>query len=143
MLRDVMEHLTNWQGKFSRCSNAAIWWVFFFFFFLIFNIFYFKKFDCYNGGRGIWTMDIFVRNIRRCYLSNKVLGSAAIWSMIPHCLMWGIWRGCNAQTFEGCENSAHGLKFLFLKTLFEWINALCLFSFATFSNMLDCCNFHV
>jgi len=25
--------------------------------------------------------------------------SAVIWSMIPHCLMWGIWWETNAHTF--------------------------------------------
>ena len=49
MQRDVMEHLASWQGKFSRCSNAAIWRVLK----NIYIIFYFKNFDCYNGGRGI------------------------------------------------------------------------------------------
>ena len=32
--------------------------------------------------------------------------------------------------FEGCERSVHDLMFLFLKSLFEWINASRLFSFA-------------
>ena len=33
--------------------------------------------------------------------------NAAIWSMIPHCLMWGIWWEQNSRTFEGCERSVH------------------------------------
>ena len=63
--------------------------------------------------------------------------NAAIWSMIPHCLMWGIWWEQNSRTFEGCERSVHEQKLLFLKTLFEWINALGQISFAAFPDLLD------
>ena len=44
--------------------------------------------------------------------------SLVIWSMIPHCIMWSIWQGRNARTFEGCERSIHDTKF-FLQTLPE------------------------
>ena len=33
-----------------------------------------------------------------------------IWSMIPHCLMWDVWREINALTFEENERSIHDLK---------------------------------
>ena len=33
--------------------------------------------------------------------------TTVIWSMIPHCLMWGIWREMNERTFEGNERSIH------------------------------------
>ena len=33
-----------------------------------------------------------------------------IWSMVPHCLMWGIWREHNACTFDGNERLIHNLK---------------------------------
>ena len=26
-----------------------------------------------------------------------------IWKVIPHWLMWCLWRECNARTFKGCE----------------------------------------
>ena len=35
---------------------------------------------------------------RSCRLKTKLL-----WSMIPHCLMWAIWRERNTHTFEGDE----------------------------------------
>ena len=55
--------------------------------------------------------------------------------------MCGIWRERNASTFEGCEKPVFDLKLLFLKTLFEWINALGLFSFDPLVEMLDSCAF--
>ena len=39
--------------------------------------------------------------------------STVIWSMIPHCLMWGIWRERNVCTFEGTERSIHNLMLSF------------------------------
>lgn len=49
----------------------------------------------------------------------------------------------DARSFEGCENSVLHLKLLFFKSLFEWINALGLISFASLTDMLDSCNFKV
>ena len=63
----------------------------------------------------------------------------AIRCMIPHCLMWGLWREKNARTFEGCEKPSHYLKLLFLRTLFEWGNALGLFSFYSLLDVIDSC----
>ena len=55
--------------------------------------------------------------------------SLVIWSMTPHCIMWGIWRERNARTFEGCERSTHDMKLFFLQTLLEWTDALGVFTF--------------
>ena len=49
--------------------------------------------------------------------------TTVIWSMIPYCLMWGIWGERNTHTFEGNERSIHHLKILFFQTLFEWATA--------------------
>ena len=48
--------------------------------------------------------------------------STVIWSMIHHCLIWGIWRERNA-TFEGNGRSINDLKLSFFQTQFEWANA--------------------
>lgn len=32
---------------------------------------------------------------------GKVSRCSPIWSMVPYCLIWGIWRERDAQTFEG------------------------------------------
>lgn len=49
------------------------------------------------------------------------VSNVAIWSRIPHCLVWVIWRERNAWIFEGRMIGAW-LKILFFNTLFEWIN---------------------
>jgi hypothetical protein len=69
--------------------------------------------------------------------------SANIWRVIPHSLMWGVWRERNARRFEGNENSLSDLKLSFLKTMFEWLNASGLFSFGSLADMLDSCVLNV
>ena len=56
------------------------------------------------------------------------LRSKVLWRMIPHCLMWVIWRERNTWTFDGNERSIHELKLLFFQTLFDWANATGVFS---------------
>jgi hypothetical protein len=56
---------------------------------------------------------------------------------IPHCLMWHIWRECNARTFEGCEQSVIKLKLQFYGSLFDWMSATRLFSFSNFFDLLE------
>jgi hypothetical protein len=36
-----------------------------------------------------------------------------VWRVIPHCIMWCLWRERNARTFEGCELSIAELKLQF------------------------------
>ena len=43
-----------------------------------------------------------------------------VWGAVPACFMWFIWRKWNWRTFEGRELSFPNLRFLFLRTLFEW-----------------------
>ena len=38
-------------------------------------------------------------------------------------LMWRIWREMNNQTFKGVELSFILIKYLFLRTLFDWMYA--------------------
>ena len=47
-----------------------------------------------------------------------------IWSIIPHCLMWCLWRERNSRCFEDYENSIPDLKLLFFRTLRDWLFAL-------------------
>ena len=33
-----------------------------------------------------------------------------VWRLVPHCLIWCIWRERNARSFEGCERSLPEIK---------------------------------
>ena len=68
---------------------------------------------------------------RSCRLDTKLL-----WSMIPHFLMWVIWRERNTRTFEGDERWIDELKLFFLQTSLEWANALGFVTFMSFPDML-------
>ena len=39
--------------------------------------------------------------------------------VVPHCLMWTIWRDCNYRTFEGLKKSVINIKYTFLHLQFE------------------------
>lgn len=45
---------------------------------------------------------------------------AAIWKMVPICLLWCIWRERNDQNFEEKERSVDELRCLFFNTLMSW-----------------------
>ena len=36
-----------------------------------------------------------------------------LWRLVPHCLLWCIWRERNARSFEGCELSLLEIKSFF------------------------------
>ena len=78
-----------------------------------------------------WVMPRTVMGLLFCWpqLSKRAVGS--IWCMIPHCIMWSLWRERNARCFEGCEKTIHDLKKLFLYTL--GMGCCCRNSFLLFS----------
>jgi hypothetical protein len=43
-----------------------------------------------------------------------------VWSVVPHCVLWLIWRERNQRTFEGNVGSSVAMKLVLLRTLFEW-----------------------
>ena len=63
------------------------------------------------------------------------------WRLVPHCLMWCIWRGRSACCFERCEQSLLEIKSFFLHTLLVWSVALSHFSCFSLSLLLDHRNF--
>ena len=67
--------------------------------------------------------------------------NGVIWNLVPHCLMWGIWRERNAQIFEGTERAIHELKMTFLQTFLGWTNASSVSFFTSLTDLLDSCSF--
>ena len=64
-----------------------------------------------------------------------------IWTIIPHCRMWCIWRERNRRSFEDTEHFMPDLKFFFFWTLLDWLTALRNLSFFSIVDLLDLCNF--
>ena len=64
-----------------------------------------------------------------------------IWLMVPHCLLWCLWRERNSRCFEDKERPISNLKLFFFSTLMDWLTALRNQSFWSFLNILDSCNF--
>ena len=63
-----------------------------------------------------------------------------LWRIVPHCLLWCIWRERNARNFEGCERSMLEIKSFFLHTLLDWSVVFCHFSCSSLHVLLDHCN---
>ena len=64
-----------------------------------------------------------------------------IWLIVPHCLLWCLWRETNSRCFEDKERSISDLKLFFFRTLMDWLAALRNQSFLSFLDFLDSCNF--
>ena len=64
-----------------------------------------------------------------------------IWSIIPHCLLWCLWKERNSRCFEDTEKSIPDLKLLFFRTLRDWLFPLQDKSFPSLIDFLDSCNF--
>ncbi len=45
---------------------------------------------------------------------------SSIWNLVPHCLMWTVWRERNSRIFEDEEHSKTKLSELFFGLLFDW-----------------------
>ena len=69
-----------------------------------------------------WVMPKTVVDLLACWQGK--LGrhrNSAIWTAVPHCLMWCIWRERNNRHFEDLERSVADLKLFFLETLLDWV----------------------
>ena len=63
------------------------------------------------------------------------------WRMVPHCVMWCLWRERNARHFEDSERSIVDLKLLFFQTLYGWVNSLGFCSINSITELIDYCTF--
>jgi hypothetical protein len=64
-----------------------------------------------------------------------------VWRMVPHCVMWCLWRERNARHFEDSERYIVDLKLLFFQTLYEWVNSLGFCSINSITELIDYCSF--
>ena len=62
-----------------------------------------------------------------------------IWRIVPHCLMWRIWRERNLRSFEDRNWSILEFKPFFFSTLLEWCLGIPSFSCNSLSGLLDQC----
>uniref|UniRef100_A0A2N9FAH5 Uncharacterized protein n=1 Tax=Fagus sylvatica TaxID=28930 RepID=A0A2N9FAH5_FAGSY len=91
-----------------------------------------------HHGRGFLRS---VADLLTCWkgsLGNSEAGK--VWKMIPHCIMWCLWRERNDRTFNGVEKSIPALKFYFLHTLLDWSKASHLDLSSSLSNLVDLCS---
>ena len=65
-----------------------------------------------------------------------------IWIIVPHCLVWCLWREKSSRCFEDNERSISDLKLFFFRTLVDWLSALQNQSYSSFLDFLDFCNFY-
>lgn len=63
------------------------------------------------------------------------------WWIVPHCVIWCIWRERNARHFEVSKRTILELKLFFLQNLYEWVEALGLFPIHFFVELIDICTF--
>ena len=61
--------------------------------------------------------------------------------IVPHCLMWCIWKERNSRCFEDSEHSMPDLKFLFFRTLLDCFSLWRNQPFSSILDLLDLCNF--
>uniref|UniRef100_A0A2N9GE37 Reverse transcriptase domain-containing protein n=1 Tax=Fagus sylvatica TaxID=28930 RepID=A0A2N9GE37_FAGSY len=64
-----------------------------------------------------------------------------VWKMIPHCLIWCLWREWNARHFEDSERSLPELKLFFFQTLLEWVVGSRVYSIHSIAELIDLCTF--
>jgi hypothetical protein len=65
-----------------------------------------------------WVISRRIVNLYACWWSSSSLRSAAMWKMVPTCLLWCLWRKINDINFEDRERTLEEIKALFFKTLY-------------------------
>ena len=86
-----------------------------------------------------WVMPRRVIDLFDCWQGS--LGrhqNLVLWRVIPHCLMWCLWRERNVRIFLGCELSVFELKLQFFRSLLDWMSASGLCSLSNLLDLLDC-----
>ena len=88
-----------------------------------------------------WVMPQSIVGLLACWQGKLWHQNGHIWLLVPHCLMWCLWKERNSRCFEDNERSITNLKLIFFRTLLDWLSALWNQSFSSFLDFLDSCNF--
>jgi hypothetical protein len=72
-----------------------------------------------------------------CFGKHK----SSIWNLVPHCLMWTVWREHNSCIFEDEEHSKTKLAELFFGLLFDWARVWRLTSEVSLASFVVSLNF--
>jgi hypothetical protein len=83
-----------------------------------------------------WVMPRRVVDLLHCWWSVGRPRSAAVWKMVPLCIMWCLWVERNGRFFEDSERSSEDLLHFFFITLFTWAAAWLAPTVITFSDFL-------
>ena len=67
--------------------------------------------------------------------------SSRIWNLIPHCIMWNIWRERNGRIFENQEHSVGRIIELLMGSLYDWATAWNLCSSHSLGEFLESLSF--
>ena len=88
-----------------------------------------------------WVMPMFVIGLFACWQGRFGLHhNGYIWKVVPHYLMWCIWKERNSRCFEDNERSMPDLKLLFFKTLLDWFFVWRNQHFSSILDLRDLCN---
>ncbi len=87
-----------------------------------------------------WVMPYSVRALfdcwQGCFRNHQCIG---IWRLIPHCVIWCLWRERNTCHFEDHERTILELKLFFFWTLYDWVLGLDIFTFHSLVELIDFC----
>ena len=87
-----------------------------------------------------WVMPQRVADLLDCWSCNfRQHRNIVVWRIVPHCLMWCIWRERNSRSFEDRERSILEFKSFFFSTLLEWCLVLPSLSCISLSGLLEHC----
>ena len=62
-----------------------------------------------------------------------------IWIIVPHCLVWCLWRERNSRCFEDSERSIPDLKLFFFRIFLDWLSAFWNQSLSSIFDFIDPC----
>jgi hypothetical protein len=67
-----------------------------------------------------WVMPLRVVNLFACWWTGGRSRNAAVWKMVPCCLLWCLWRERNDRQFEDKERTIEELMSFFFHSLYSW-----------------------